>query len=191
MKNLVTSIQSCTVCKAHLPVTPNPIFRIHPKARVVIISQAPGSIAHQSSVPWKDPGGRQLRLWLDCDEETFYDPTKVAIVPMGFCYPGKGKTGDLPPRPECAPLWHEVVLNSMPETKLVILIGNYSQKYYLKKTRKKNLTETVRHFQEYLPEVFPLPHPSPRNRFWLTKNPWFDTDVLPRVQSAFAKAVSD
>lgn len=191
MENLVTSIRSCTVCKDHLPVTPNPIVRMHPKARVVIISQAPGSIAHKSSVPWKDPGGRQLRLWLNCDEETFYDPTKVAIVPMGFCYPGKGKTGDLPPRPECAPLWHEVVLKSMPEIKLVILIGNYSQKYYLKKARKKNLTETVRHFDEYLPTRFPLPHPSPRNRFWVTKNPWFDTHVVPMLQSAFAKAVSD
>jgi uracil-DNA glycosylase len=191
METLLTAIRSCAICKEHLPLGPNPIVTAHPDARVIIIGQAPGTKVHKTSIPWDDPSGKQLRKWLNCDTETFYDPTKVSLVPMGFCYPGKGKTGDLPPRPECAPEWHEQLLSKMPNIQLIILIGMYSQKYYLKGTAKKTLTETVRNYEEYAPKIIPLPHPSPRNRFWLTKNPWFDVEVVPMLKSAFAKAVSD
>ncbi len=191
METLLSSIRSCEICKEHLPLGPNPIVTAHPDARVIIIGQAPGTKVHATSIPWDDPSGKQLRKWLDCDSEVFYDPTKVSLVPMGFCYPGKGKTGDLPPRPECAPQWHEQLLSQMPNIQLIILIGMYAQKYYLKDTAKKTLTETVRNHEAYAPKIIPLPHPSPRNRFWLTKNPWFDVEVVPKLQSAFAKAVSD
>ncbi|GGG21439.1 IclR family transcriptional regulator [Dokdonia pacifica] len=191
METLLSSIRSCEICKEHLPLGPNPIVTAHPDARVIIIGQAPGTKVHATSIPWDDPSGKQLRKWLDCDSEVFYDPTKVSLVPMGFCYPGKGKTGDLPPRPECAPQWHEQLLSKMPNIQLIILIGMYAQKYYLKDTAKKTLTETVRNHEAYAPKIIPLPHPSPRNRFWLTKNPWFDVEVVPKLQSAFAKAVSD
>lgn len=191
MEALLTAIRSCDICVAHLPLGPNPIVSAHPDARVIIIGQAPGTKVHKTSIPWDDPSGRQLRKWLDCEPEIFYDPTKVALVPMGFCYPGKGKTGDLPPRPECAPQWHKQLLDKMPNIQLIILIGMYAQKYYLKSTVKKTLTETVKNHEAYAPKIIPLPHPSPRNRFWLTKNPWFDVDVVPKLQSAFAKAISD
>lgn len=191
MEKLLTSIRACGICAAHLPLGPNPIVTAHPDARVIIIGQAPGTKVHKTSIPWDDPSGKQLRKWLNCDNDVFYDPTKVSLVPMGFCYPGKGKTGDLPPRPECAPEWHEQLLNKMPNIQLIILIGMYSQKYYLKDTAKKTLTETVKNYVEYAPKIIPLPHPSPRNRFWLTKNPWFTEEVVPILQSAFAKAISD
>ena len=191
METLLTQIRACGICASHLPLGPNPIVTAHPDARVIIIGQAPGTKVHKTSIPWDDPSGKQLRKWLDCDPSVFYDPTKVSLVPMGFCYPGKGKTGDLPPRPECAPQWHEQLLAKMPNIQLIILIGMYAQKHYLKDTAKKTLTETVRNHEEYAPKIIPLPHPSPRNRFWLTKNPWFDIEVVPTLQYAFAKAVSD
>ncbi|WP_299675177.1 uracil-DNA glycosylase family protein [uncultured Dokdonia sp.] len=191
METLLTSIRACEICKSHLPLGPNPIVTAHPDARVIIIGQAPGTKVHKTSVPWDDPSGKQLRKWLNCDPDIFYDPTKVSLVPMGFCYPGKGKTGDLPPRTECAPQWHEQLLAKMPNIQLIILIGMYAQKYYLKNTAKKTLTETVRNHEAYAPKIIPLPHPSPRNRFWLTKNPWFDVEVVPKLQYAFAKAISE
>jgi uracil-DNA glycosylase len=165
-----------------LPLGPRPIVAAHEDARIIIIGQAPGTKVHETEVPWDDPSGRQLRKWLGVSDEVFYDETKIALVPMGFCYPGKGKGGDLPPRPECAPLWHQQLWDSMPNLELIILIGTYAQKYYLKREMEKNLTETVRAYQKYLPKYFPLPHPSPRNRFWLTKNPWFETDMVTVLQ---------
>lgn len=145
----------------------------------MIIGQAPGTKVHNTSIPWNDPSGDLLRIWLGIDKETFYNANMMALMPMGFCYPGKGKSGDLPPRPECAPLWHKKLLNSLPELELTILIGQYSQAYYLGNKRKENLTETVRNFKEYLPHYLPLPHPSPRNRIWLKRNEWFSEEVLP------------
>jgi len=191
METLLAKIQACELCKEYLPLGPNPIVTAHPEARVIIIGQAPGTKVHKTSIPWNDPSGKQLRRWLDCEPADFYDPTKISLVPMGFCYPGKGKTGDLPPRPECAPEWHKQLLDKMPNIRLIILIGMYAQKYYLKDTVKKNLTETVKSHEEYGPKIIPLPHPSPRNRFWLIKNPWFDVEVVPKLQYAFAKALSD
>ncbi|WP_299550888.1 uracil-DNA glycosylase family protein [Seonamhaeicola sp.] len=179
MKSLLSEIKQCTICKDHLPLGPRPVVSGHPNAKIVIIGQAPGTKVHASGIPWDDASGKQLRKWLDVSDEDFYDDTKFAIIPMGFCYPGKGKSGDLPPRPECAPQWHALLFDELKKVELVILIGMYSQNYYLGKQAKKTLTETVRNYNEYLPKYLPLPHPSPRNRFWLTKNPWFEVEVLP------------
>lgn len=137
---------------------------------------------HESGIPWNDPSGSELRRWLGVTEERFYDPEAFGLMPMGFCYPGKGKSGDLPPRPECAPLWHERLLRAMPRVELTLLIGGYSQSYYLGAAAGVNLTETVRHFRNYLPRYLPLVHPSPRNRIWQRKNPWFETQVLTELR---------
>ena len=190
MKALLSKISKCTICKSHLPLGPRPVVTGHSKSKIVIIGQAPGTKVHASGIPWDDASGKQLRKWLDVTEDAFYDTSNFAIVPMGFCYPGKGKSGDLPPRPECAPEWHEVLLNKMPNVQLVILIGMYAQKYYLKNKAKSTLTETVNHYQEYLPLYFPLPHPSPRNRFWLTKNPWFEEEIVKELKSTIKKIIS-
>ncbi len=182
MDQLLTQIRNCSHCTKHLPLGPRPIVAAHPESKIAIIGQAPGTKVHQTGVPWDDPSGKQLRKWLGVTEAQFYDERLFALIPMGFCYPGKGKSGDLPPRPECAPLWHEPLFQNMPNLKLTILIGQYAQRYYLGETMKKNLTETVRNHKSYLPSYVVLPHPSPRNRFWLSKNPWFEEEVLPKLQ---------
>jgi uracil-DNA glycosylase len=183
VKKLLDQIRKCTECKRHLPHGPNPIVSASSKSKIIIIGQAPGRIVHSTSVPWNDKSGDNLREWLGIDKETFYDPHKIALMPMGFCYPGTGKTGDLPPRPECAPLWHSKLLSSMREVKLMLLVGQYAQNYYLGERAKKSLTETVHHYKTYLPVYFPLPHPSPRNNIWQSKNKWFGRNVLPDLKS--------
>jgi uracil-DNA glycosylase len=188
MITLLKDIKKCEHCIEHLPLGPNPVVAADGASRIAIIGQAPGQKVHQSGIPWDDPSGKRLREWLGILDEQFYDARIVALVPMGFCYPGKGKSGDLPPRPECAPLWHNTLLAKMPDLKLTLLVGNYAQRYYLKSAVKGNLTETVRAFKEYLPEYFPLPHPSPRNRFWLSKNPWFEREVLPALKEQIMTA---
>lgn len=189
MKTLLHHIKDCTICEAHLPLGARPVVTAHKASKIVIIGQAPGIKVHRSGIPWDDASGKQLRKWLDVTNETFYDTKNFAIIPMGFCYPGKGKSGDLPPRPECAPQWHKKLLEQMPNVELVLLIGLYAQKYYLKKEAKRTLTETVANFNDYLPNYLPLPHPSPRNRFWLSKNPWFETDVLPILKEKVAESI--
>ena len=189
MDTLLNDIRQCKICEKHLPLGPRPIATAHPESKIVIIGQAPGTKVHASGIPWDDASGKQLRKWLKVSDEDFYDTKKFAIIPMGFCYPGKGKTGDLPPRTECAPQWHDALLQKMPKVELVILIGMYAQKYYLKKEAKRTLTETVANFKDYLPLYLPLPHPSPRNRFWLTKNPWFDVEVIPELQAIVKKLI--
>jgi uracil-DNA glycosylase len=179
----IREANACAACAGDLPLGEKPIFRVHPESRIAIISQAPGRLAHQSGIPWDDPSGRRLREWLGVDDETFYDVRKFAILPMGFCYPGKGKGGDLPPRPECAPLWHEKLLALMPQLQLKLVIGSYAQAQYLGKNRKPTLTETVRNYEEYLPEFFPLPHPSPRNQIFLRKNPWIESEIIPVLRA--------
>ncbi len=190
MQKLLSEIKQCTVCAQHLDLGPRPVVSGHVASKIIIIGQAPGTKVHASGVPWDDASGKQLRKWLGVSDEDFYDAKKFAIVPMGFCYPGKGKSGDLPPRPECAPLWHDSLLAKMPNVKLIILIGMYAQQYYLKKSAKKTLTETVKNYENYLPNYFVLPHPSPRNRFWLTKNPWFDQEVLPKFRETIDSILS-
>ena len=182
MQKLLKKIRACEVCAANLPLGPRPIVHASPKSRILIIGQAPGTVVHEKGIPWKDASGKRLREWLGVDEDVFYDTKVFGIVPMGFCYPGKGKGGDLPPRPECAPLWHEPLLASMPEIKLTLLIGQYAQKYYLGSERKKTLTETVRAYDEFGPNLFPLVHPSPRNQRWLKNNPWFEKEVVPALR---------
>ena len=183
MQKLLQQIKECQICKAHLPLGPNPVVQAGKGARIIIIGQAPGTKVHKSGVPWDDASGNLLRKWLNIDKNIFYDAEKIALVPMGFCYPGKGKSGDLPPRPECAPQWHQPLFEQMPKLDLIILIGTYSQAYYLKDHPHKNLTETVRAWKDFLPLYMPLPHPSPRNRFWLSKNPWFEEEVVPGLQA--------
>ena len=190
MKNLLHNISQCTICEKHLTLGPRPVVSAHKNSKIVIIGQAPGTKVHASGIPWDDSSGKQLRKWLSVSVDDFYDETKFAIVPMGFCYPGKGKTGDLPPRLECAPQWHEVLMKKMPNVELIILIGMYAQKYYLRKEAKKTLTETVANYKDYLPNYFVLPHPSPRNRFWMTKNPWIDDEVLPVLKKKISDILS-
>ncbi|MDT0558252.1 uracil-DNA glycosylase family protein [Ichthyenterobacterium sp. W332] len=184
MQDLLHNIRQCKICEQHLPFGPRPIATAHQKSKIVIIGQAPGTKVHASGIPWDDASGKQLRQWLNVSDQDFYDETKFAIVPMGFCYPGKGKSGDLPPRPECAPQWHKPLFDKMESVELILLIGMYAQKYYLKDKAKRTLTETVANYKGYLPLYFPLPHPSPRNRFWLSKNPWFEKEIVPHLQKS-------
>ena len=186
---LLNEIASCQACVAHLPNPPRPVLSASSSARLLIIGQAPGRRVQQSGIPWSDASGNQLRAWLQLSETQFYDASRIAIVPMGFCYPGKGTSGDLPPRPECASLWHSRLLASMSDIQLALLIGSYAQAYYLDKQVKPTLTATVAHHAEYLPKFFPLPHPSPRNRFWLSRNPWFEKDVLPILRNKVRDAL--
>ncbi|GMQ24312.1 uracil-DNA glycosylase family protein [Algoriphagus sp. oki45] len=180
--SILDQVKSCRICEGKLPLGPRPVFSIHPSSKILIIGQAPGTKVHATGIPWNDPSGEELRRWLNVDRDTFYNPEIFGIMPMGFCYPGRGKGGDLPPRPECAPNWHQGLKQQMPEIRLTLLIGSYAQAYYLKDRRKNNLTETVRAFEEYLPEFFPLVHPSPRNRLWMRRNPWFEERVIPELQ---------
>jgi len=182
LENLLAQIKGCTHCADSLPNKPKPVLAAHKQSKILIIGQAPGKRVHESGIPWDDPSGERLREWLGVDANTFYDKTKFAIMPMGFCYPGTGKSGDLPPRPECAPLWHNPMLELLNNVGLTLLIGNYAQKAYLKQSRQKTLTQTVLNWQSYLPEYLPLPHPSPRNNIWLKKNVWFGESVVPYLQ---------
>lgn len=184
--DILQEARNCTICAPYLENGVRPVFVVHPKARINIIGQAPGRKVHASGIPWDDASGKRLREWLGVDKATFYDPEKFAIMPMGFCYPGTGKSGDLPPRKECAPKWHNPMLQMMPDIQLTLLFGMYAQTEYLGTARKKNLTETVRNWHEYLPEYLPLPHPSPRNYIWVRKNSWFEADVVPFLQERVA-----
>lgn len=182
MENLLNEIRNCRVCEEHLSDGCNPIISASEESKIVIIGQAPGRKVHDSNIPWNDKSGDNLRDWLGVNKETFYNPKNFAIVGMGFCYPGTGKSGDLPPRKECAPLWHPQLHKEMNNVKLTILIGQYAQKYYLGKKARRTLTETVEHYHEYLPKYFVLPHPSPRNNIWQSKNRWFPSEVLPELK---------
>lgn len=184
MEELLAQVRSCTRCASFLPLPPKPILQASSQARILIIGQAPGQKAHDSGIPWNDASGNRLRLWMNMDRDTFYDPTQVAIVPMGFCYPGKGSSGDLPPRPECAPYWHEAILRHLPHIELTLLIGQYAQRQYL--PVQQSLTEAVRQAERFLPAYWPLPHPSPRNQFWLRRNPWFEEEMVPLLREKVA-----
>jgi len=185
---LLAKIRACTLCAAELPLGPRPVVRGRPSARLLLIGQAPGTRVHASGIPWDDPSGERLRDWLQMSPEDFYDESRVAIVPMGFCYPGTdAKGGDKPPRPECAPEWHPPMLAGLPHVGLTLLIGQYAQKRYLGKARQKTLTETVRHWRDYGADTLPLPHPSWRNNAWVKKNPWFAQETLPDLRGRVAR----
>lgn len=182
LPRLLRAIRKCDTCAQHLPHGPRPVVQAGSTARLLIVGQAPGRIVHETGIPWNDASGNLLREWLQLPREEFYDETKVAIVPTGLCFPGTGKNGDLPPRPECAPQWHAPLLAAMPDVQLTLLIGRHAQNFYLRENGRPTLTETVAAYREFLPKYFPLPHPSPRNRLWLKTNPWFEAEVLPELR---------
>ncbi len=186
---LLRDARACTICAEHLPLGPNPVLRASTESRLLLVGQAPGTRVHNTGIPWNDPSGVRLRSWLQMEPEEFYDERKVAIVPMGFCYPGKGKSGDLPPRKECSDTWHPNLLPLLPNIQITLLIGQYALDYFLGKRKKKTLTETVRSFREYLPDFIPLVHPSPRNYGWLKKNPWFEKELVPEMRTYVQKAL--
>lgn len=188
LPELVATVRACTLCADTLE--PRPVLRVAAESRVLVIGQAPGSKVHASGKPWADRSGATLIEWLGVDRATFDDPSRFGILPMGFCYPGRGKSGDLPPPPICAETWHPPLLDALSQRRLVLLVGQYAQARYLGARRKKTLTETVRAFEEVGPEFFPLPHPSWRSRIFMTRNPWFAEEVLPRLQQRVADALT-
>jgi uracil-DNA glycosylase len=188
LKRVLRDVRACRICEAELPLGPRPVVQLASTARLLIVGQAPGSKVHRSGIPWDDASGDRLRDWLGLDRSTFFDDAKVAILPMGFCYPGAGKNGgDNPPRPECAPRWHERLFKHLPDRELTLLVGQYAHRYYLDAARKTSMTETVRAFSQYRPEFFPLPHPSWRSAIWMQKNPWFEGKVIPELRKAVQK----
>ncbi|MFC1749743.1 uracil-DNA glycosylase family protein [Pseudomonadota bacterium] len=185
LKQLADKIRSCRVCEKKLPLGPRPVLQVDRRARILIAGQAPGARVHESGVPFDDLSGDRLRGWMGIDREIFYDPTKIAILPMGFCYPGKGKTGDLPPIPLCAETWRQAVLNQLKDIKLTLVIGQYAQNWHLEEA-ENTLTATVKAWENYGPDLMPLPHPSPRNNIWLKKNLWFEKQLVPTLKRKVA-----
>ena len=188
---LLSEVRACRICADKLAHEPRPVLRASPTARLLIVGQAPGRKVHETGIPWNDPSGDLLREWLQLTRESFYDESRIAIIPTGLCYPGTEKGSDLPPRPECAPHWHPRLRTALPAIQLTLLIGQYAQRYYLADRCKKTLTETVAAWQEYLPDYLPLPHPSPRNRLWLKKNPWFEREIIPLLRSRVKQILQD
>lgn len=190
LTQLLQRIDACRQCEAQFGFTPRPVVQAGTGARLLIVGQAPGSRVHATGIPWNDPSGARLRSWLGMDAQRFYDPQQVAIIPAALCYPGKGKSGDLPPPKVCAPLWHPPLLQQLPNLRLTLLIGQYAQAYYLGRQRQATLTATVQAWRRYLPDYLPLPHPSPRNQGWWKQHPWFGEELLPelrvRVQALWA-----
>ncbi len=190
LASLLSEVRACRLCASELPLGPRPVLRAGAGARLMIVGQAPGTKVHASGIPWNDNSGLRLRDWLQTDPETFYDETRIAIVPMGFCYPGReDRGGDKPPRPECAPAWHPRLQAALPKVELTLLVGLYAQARYLGERRKANLTETVRAWRDYLPAYLPLPHPSWRNTAWLKRNLWFEAELLPELRDRVRRLI--
>lgn len=183
MDTLLSEIRGCTQCAAHLPHGTRPVLQAAKGAKILIAGQAPGRRVHESGIPFDDASGDRLRDWMGVGRETFYDAEKIAILPMGFCYPGSGKSGDLAPRPECSPLWRQQLLDHLAGIELTLVIGTYAMDWHLPGRAEKTLTETVRSWQTYPANILPLPHPSPRNNIWLSKNPWFEAELLPGLRA--------
>ena len=188
LPTLLNDVRACRVCEDVLPLGPRPVVQAAKSARILIVGQAPGSRVHASGIPWDDASGDRLREWTGLSPDIFYDAERVAIIPMGFCYPGRGKGGDNPPRPECAALWFDPLLQRLPDIRLTLLIGQYAQRHFLGRKRRPSLTETVRHWADYAPEYIPLPHPSPRNQPWFKRHPWFAEEVLPALRERVGEA---
>lgn len=180
-EELVSQVRQCRICEAHLPLGPRPVVQISQTARILVVGQAPGRRVHETGLPFNDPSGDRLRDWMGVSCDTFYDDSRLAILPMGFCYPGTGKSGDLPPRPECAPAWRNLLLERLRHIELTLVIGQYAQAWHFG-SGKLSVTERVRRWQEVWPHAVPLPHPSPRNNLWLRRNPWFEAEVIPRLR---------
>jgi uracil-DNA glycosylase family 4 len=189
MAALLAEVRRCRHCEEILPLGPNPVLRASATARLMIVGQAPGTRVHATGIPWNDPSGDRLRQWLQMDRGAFYDESRIAIVPMAFCYPGRGRSGDLPPPPACARLWHERLVAAMPRLELLLLVGSYAQNYYLGPGRE-TLAGRVRRWEAFGPRYFPLPHPSPRNTLWLKRNPWFERDVVPALRRRVNEVLS-
>lgn len=183
---LLKAVRACRACEAHLPLGPRPVLQAGATARILVVGQAPGARVHATGTPWDDPSGERLRSWMGVGSDTFYDASRVAIIPMGFCYPGRGNGGDLPPRRECTQLWLDLLLARLPQISLTLLIGQYAQRHYLGVRRKSSLTETTTAWREYAPDYFPLPHPSPRNTPWFQRNPEFERQVVPALRECIA-----
>mgnify|MGYP000527033981 CR=1 FL=1 len=190
LRDLLSEIKQCRLCEKDLPLGARPVLQVNEQARILIAGQAPGIKVHESGIPFNDASGNRLRQWMGISSDVFYNSEIVAILPMGFCYPGKGKSGDLPPRPECALTWRNSVLQTMPNIELLLVIGTYAQQWHMKGLIEKNLTETVKQWQRFWPDQLPLPHPSPRNNIWLKRNAWFENEVIPELQSRVMKILS-
>lgn len=183
LNRVLREARACTLCADHLPLGPRPVLRARGEARLLIVGQAPGTRVHESGIPWNDPSGDRLREWLAVDREAFYDETRIAIVPMGFCYPGRDKNGgDRPPRPECAPTWHPRIVPALARVRLTLLVGVYAQRYYLGERGGRTVADTVARWREFLPDYLPLPHPSWRTQGWERARPWFAGDLLPELR---------
>lgn len=182
LEGLLDQARSCRRCADRFEHPCRPVLRASAGAALLVVGQAPGTRVHETGIPWNDASGRRLRQWMGVDDATFYDQRRIAIIPAGLCYPGRGKSGDLPPVAECAPLWHGAIRPHLRNVRLTLLIGQYAQAYYLGKSRGRTLTDTVRAFRDYLPEYLPLPHPSPRNTLWLRRNHWFETELVPMLK---------
>lgn len=189
LDSLLLAVRTCRVCEAHLPLGPHPILQASATARILIVGQAPGAKVHASGIPWSDRSGERLRDWMCIDADTFYDASRVAIVPMGLCYPGRAASGDLPPRRECVPLWHTRLLAQMPHIQLTLLIGGYAQAHFLRDAGHVSVTTTTRDWRAHAPGIIPLPHPSPRNVAWFMANRWFDAELLPVLRRSVRKLV--
>jgi uracil-DNA glycosylase len=187
---VLKQVRSCTICAEVLELGPRPIVQLGKAARILIAGQAPGRRVHESGVPFDDASGDRLREWMGISTEIFYDPSVIAILPMGFCYPGTGPSGDLPPRPECAPLWRAEVMSHLTEIQLTLVIGAYAQQFHLPNAAR-TVTDTVKSWRNTWPDVVPLPHPSPRNNIWLKKNPWFAKELVPELQHRVHDVVSE
>lgn len=182
LNDITAQARACTICADFLPLGPRPVFQLGTSARILIAGQAPGRKVHETGIPFDDPSGERLRAWMGIDEVVFYDPSKIAILPMGFCYPGTGKSGDLPPRPECAVTWRNRLLQQLPSLELTLVIGRYAIDWHMNIDASQSLTETVQNWKRVWPSQLPLPHPSPRNNIWLKKNAWFESEILPELK---------
>ena len=183
LEALLAAVRGCRACEAYLPLGPRPVLSAADTAHILVVGQAPGVRVHTTGIPWDDPSGERLRAWMGVDKDVFYDESRIAIIPMGYCYPGRGNGGDMPPRPECATLWLDQLLAQLPRIELTLLIGQHAQRHFLGRRRKQSLAATVRAWREYTPRYMPLPHPSPRNQPWFTQHPWFEGRLVPVLRA--------